>query len=628
MRFIVLFWLILFPVAVQAEELIRDYHSKITVREDGSLIVTETIKVIAEGREIKRGIYRDFPLMRTTFLGGKLPSHFSILSVKRDGVDEPWHSETKTEENYYRVYIGRSDVYLNSGVYTYDITYSIPKQIFFFDKYDELNWNAIGTGWVFPIEQASAEIILPQGAEVTNFSAYTGKALSTAQNFTAQKQGNRLLITTTQPLKAYEGLTVAVAFPKSFVTPSPDMLGMDFFWKQHEGLQMMLAALIVLSFYYYSVWSKYGRDPRSRGLAPFYDAPEGISPAMAAYIHSMGDCSSQLCMTSALVSLGSKGYLTITEEGRKRYTIARVHDRPDRSPMSEDEQVLSGGIGESISIHSGSENLILVSSQLSAKLRELCLGQYFNNNTKWWLLGLVMFLASVGTLVARHENPEALGMGLVFASAFGGISCGVMCIGIKKLLTAPLSQKFGAIFMIIWSAGFSIGGFLGLWLLSNQISWLVVAVIMVMLAIVVVMRYTLKAPTRLGREVMDHLKGLQYYMSAVEEKVLQKFDPPQMSRELYEKYLPYAVALGVESKWADKFAISVAGAMVATAAAGVATAPYWYHGLSSGHGVFSPAGLVSNLGNAISAASTSNSSSSSGGGSSGGGGGGGGGGGW
>ena len=53
------FWM---ACGAQAEEVIRDYHADITVLPDDTLEVTETITVNAEGNDIKRGIFRDFPL--------------------------------------------------------------------------------------------------------------------------------------------------------------------------------------------------------------------------------------------------------------------------------------------------------------------------------------------------------------------------------------------------------------------------------------------------------------------------------------------------------------------------------------------------------------------------------------
>ncbi len=53
--------LLVLPVLAGADERILDFHSDIEVRSDGVIEVTETIRVRAEGRQIRRGIYRDYP---------------------------------------------------------------------------------------------------------------------------------------------------------------------------------------------------------------------------------------------------------------------------------------------------------------------------------------------------------------------------------------------------------------------------------------------------------------------------------------------------------------------------------------------------------------------------------------
>ena len=122
---------------------------------------------------------------------------------------------------------------------------------------------------------------------------------------------------------------------------------------------------------------------------------------------------------------------------------------------------------------------------------------------------------------------------------------------------------------------------------------------------------------------MDALDGFRLYMQVAEKDRLNLLNPPERTPALFEKYLPYALALDVEQDWSEQFA-DVLSAAQQTDAAG----PGWYRGTTA----------YSNLGNAlgsafsgaVSSASTSpgSSSGSGGGGSSGGGGGGGGGGGW
>jgi uncharacterized membrane protein len=140
----------------------------------------------------------------------------------------------------------------------------------------------------------------------------------------------------------------------------------------------------------------------------------------------------------------------------------------------------------------------------------------------------------------------------------------------------------------------------------------------------------MSAPTKAGRALMDRIAGFEQYLSITEEDRLEAMHPPEKTPELFERYLPYAIALGVEIHWADKFAAVLAAAEADPARQGNTFG--WY----SGHGnVWSDPGrfagtVGSSLASSISSASTApgSSSGSGGGGSSGGGGGGGGGGGW
>jgi uncharacterized membrane protein len=137
------------------------------------------------------------------------------------------------------------------------------------------------------------------------------------------------------------------------------------------------------------------------------------------------------------------------------------------------------------------------------------------------------------------------------------------------------------------------------------------------------------APTLEGRAVMDRIAGFHQYLGITEEHRLDTLHPPDKTPELFERYLPYAIALEVENRWAERFATVLAAA----AAAGAAHTATWYSG--PGNMWDDPEGFASTVGSSldstVSSAATSPSSSSSGssgGGSSGGGGGGGGGSGW
>jgi hypothetical protein len=88
----------------RADERILSFDSTITVNRDGTLEVSEAIRVRAEGKNIRRGIYRDFPTIYPRAGGGQVTVGFAFQSAKRDGTSEPWHAENLG--NGIRVYVG------------------------------------------------------------------------------------------------------------------------------------------------------------------------------------------------------------------------------------------------------------------------------------------------------------------------------------------------------------------------------------------------------------------------------------------------------------------------------------------------------------------------------------------
>ena len=153
--------------------------------------------------------------------------------------------------------------------------------------------------------------------------------------------------------------------------------------------------------------------------------------------------------------------------------------------------------------------------------------------------------------------------------------------------------------------------------------WLPLILPLLAVPIVLSSFWWIAAPTPEGRKVLDHIAGFKRYLSITEAERLDRMTSPRDTPELFEKYLPFAIALGVENRWAKRFA-GVLAAAQAQGQQGFA----WYSGSSSPWN--SPTSFVDNVGSSLSSAvgAASTAPGSSGGGSSGGGGGGGGGGGW
>jgi len=265
---------------VFADERILDYHSDILIHTDTGLTVTETIRVRAEGNDISRGIYRDFPTRYKDRLGNHYRAGLDVLDVQRNGAPEPFHTEKRA--NGVRIYIGSSDRYIRNGVHEYRLRFHTSRQLGFFEDYDELYWNVTGNGWVFPIDHASARIELPTEVEAGDLQTafYTGP--QGANDKQAQSQivnGRTVVFNTTRGLRAYEGLTVAVGWPKGLVEEPGTTLKAAYFLQDNGAALVLLIGLLAPLCWYLWAWNRFGRDPKKGIIIPRFKPPVGLTPA-------------------------------------------------------------------------------------------------------------------------------------------------------------------------------------------------------------------------------------------------------------------------------------------------------------------------------------------------------------
>jgi uncharacterized membrane protein YgcG len=277
--------------------------------------------------------------------------------------------------------------------------------------------------------------------------------------------------------------------------------------------------------------------------------------------------------------------------------------------------------------------------KLFDELKRRYLTTMFTNNYGWSSVGLllwVLFTAALALSVFMSYGSD-LGGAMLFGTGFAAPAVAMMMAFVLGLVTGR-TGILAFLFGFLFSGAFAIAGFAVLLgavhtATGSILSLYALAILApILVAPVVGFAYhILKAPTVQGRKVMDEIEGFRQYLGVAEEDRLNYLHPPEKTPELFERYLPYAVALDVENRWAEKFA----GVLAAAAAAGAATAA-WYAGdrLSNNDWGNFASRVGDSLASTVASASTApgssggGSSGSGGGGSSGGGGGGGGGSGW
>ncbi|PLX36233.1 MAG: DUF2207 domain-containing protein [Hyphomicrobiales bacterium] len=631
------FAVLLSALPAAAAEQILFYGSDIVVEQSGDLVVTETIRVRAEGGEIKRGIFRDFPVRNVEPNGLYTKVGFEILEILRDGKAEPYHTERIND--YVRIYIGDANVFIETGEYLYTIRYRTTRQIRFFKDYDELFWNVTGTRWSFPIMRAVATIHLPVGAEIMQSAGYTGGYGASGSDYRVTASSNsQIQFEATRILLAGEGLTVAVGFRKGILDAPSES---DQFLRQmldNLGFVLMGGGGLGLAAFFSLIWASIGRDPPRGTIIPLFEPPEGLSPAAVSYLHFMGfkssGSSSTKAFIAALLSLAVKGRLTIDDTDKKKIAVEKGEG--DEYGLPSGERAIWNALLKKRDrfVFERANGTTVKSAQSrfrSALLREHE-GIFFKNNVFYVVIGVVFTIAAVvGYFVFQLPNEDQV-FGVLIGLACGAGGTFVFSAGMRRLLgwIPGGGSKLLGILLTVLGAVILIFGFLAI--VGGTSGWgaLVSFIALLMGAMNIAFFHLVRAPTVVGRKVMDDVEGFRLYLETAEAERMNMKDAPDMSEKLFESYLPYAVALGVEKPWSKALAAHIARTVPNPDT--YHYHPYWYRGSDFQPDRFSTAasGLVSSIGASVSSAmpKSSGSSGSGGGGFSGGGGGGGGGGGW
>ena len=615
-RFFLALFLSIFGSIFAQEERITFFGSKIDV-DSTSITVTENINAFSQGVNIRRGIFRTLPLKRT-INGKNIHVKYDILSVKMNGLTTNYHTETEDEN--LKIYVGSENNFLTPGVeYEYEIKYKTENQIGFFKNYDELYWNVTGNDWDFKIDSVSATVNLPVKAKIIQNSCYTGTYGSSENNCSSSINANSITWKA-KNLSYHEGLTVAVGFNKGIVKMPPPP---SFFEK--FGLFLALF-LIILGFAYflYNSWVKYGIDPVKPTVYPQFNVPNNLSPASLAYLKN--EYIDQNYITASIVNLAVKGFIKIKEAKEEQffgykdiYIIQKL--KGTNNPLPTEEIKIMNGFfkgKDEIQIDGEyDENIASTMSDYTANLKfqhSNFIDEGSNSLKLFFPLLFVLAIAGISFFMSYKMSPDS---DFIY---YGNIL--LVATTIAFIITFFIKKGKDVVY---WLLGI-VFGVLSIFILikmmvdeniSYTFNYYITYLFLIFgIALLFVYREYIKKPSIEKLTIQSLIDGFKMYMSAAENETLKFHNPPQMTPELFEKFLPYAIVMGVDDIWGDKFQKTMINS----------SEQYqtnWYVGRNFQFNNFSGS-FGSAFTNSITTASTSSSSGSGGGGFSGGGGGGGG----
>lgn len=558
------------PARAQRSLVIEDFTATIAIGTDGAIEVTETIRPRFTGSW--NGLYRTIPVRYKTPQGLDYRLKLDVHDVS-DGSGRALRYESSRERHYRKLKIWVPDAV--DATRTVVLRYRVDNGLRFFEDHDELYWNVTGDEWEVPIEQAHAYISLPAAAEGVRVATFTGGYGSQEEAARWRQNGSTVAVDTTRALSFREGLTVAVAWNPGVVSrPSAIARGAE-----TASDNWMLLIPVLVAGLMGRHWWKYGKDPARETIAVQYEPPETLTPAeLGTLVDNRPDMRD---VTATIVDLAVRGFLRIREEQTSRFF----------------------GLGTKTDY----ELLLLrPSSQwegLFPHETKLLKGLFPSTNDQP--------VASDGA-VSRVRVSD---LHNTFYTHLQGIKTGIY----DRLIARGYYRRRPDTVLVLWLVGAAgvLAAGLGLAAVVDRGGVPFVAAVL-SAAVVAVFGVLMPARTVAGARARERVLGFQEFLDRVEADRLERM---VRTPEMFERFLPFAMALGVERNWARAFD-------------GIYTqAPSWYGGAHTG--TFSPrlfaaslADLSSDTSSAMSSSPRSSGGSGFSGGSSGGGFGGGGGGGF
>lgn len=541
---------------------IKDFQSTVTVQTDSSLLVEEKITADAGNLPDKHGIFYVLPTETKTDKG-IIKTPVSLVSITDfNGSPVKYSQSTSNFDHTVTWKIGDPDVSV-TGVNYYKIVYSVKNAVRSQTAdFDELYWNLSGYFWDIEIDKFSANVIFPKGANKDNSKIYlySGNLGAKDNKFSGYEWigENNLQVSSNQTLAARQGITASITFPKGFVKPYQP----GFFETYGDYLWFLIAIAVFICAY--SVWNKYGKDPRvDKTVIPEFEIPENLTPMEVGLLAASGDFSDKL-ISASIVNLAVKKLIVIEEIkkiwafGKNDFKLKKIAPDSEFIKLTSPEKTLADKIFD------GKNEIML--SELK--------NEFYKN---------IPAIKNAGMDALKAKN-------LIYQSGL-------------TMRAAFVAAGFVVLF--------------GMFAAVAMGRWPLILALAISAATLFVFGALMPKRTPAGAELNWRIKGFRLYMETAEKYRARFYE----KENIFEKFLPYAIVLGMAKLWIKKMEEIYGKEYFA------AYHPVWYVGSIASFDADSFTTHMNSISSSI-ASNVGTASGAAGAGAAGGGGGGGGGGGW
>jgi uncharacterized membrane protein len=477
---------------------IQNFDVQVIVQPDSTIEVTETLTINFQG--LWHGIYRTIPVEYR----GSLGLNYTLF-LETEGVTDqdgnPLKYQVSQQGQYKQLKIFVPDA--EDVTRTIVIRYKALDALRFFPDHDELYWNVTGNETDAPIESASARIELPPGTTGMHAEAFTGGYGSRGQDADVKISGNVVEIRMPRALSYHEGLTAVVGWDKGFVRPPSSLEKISMFLRSNWPFAFPTVAFVFMAWFWYSN----GRDPRRNPISVQYQPPDKLTPGEAGTL--VDNEVAMRDITATIVDLAVHGYLKIEQQDtsqalglvhHKTFIFHRTKGASEWTTLKAHEQELlsalfDGGADDAVSLADLQNRFYVHLASIRNRIFDgLMASKFYKRRPD-----------------TMHQGYLVLGIGIAVASFF---------------LTGPASSALGMSPVTIIVSGILTG------------------------AIVAAFGHFMSARTVAGERELEKVLGFEDFLARVEKDQIERM---VKTPDMFEKYLPYAMALHVEKKWAGAF---------------------------------------------------------------------------
>lgn len=495
------------------------YDSNITVNQDGSLDIQETLVYVYDSGSFHRGTrfwdtnrLEDITNIQVTELSNGLEIPYRKTSYDPDdstsGTPLTYGvQDTGGQKSVRWVYPYTPDTSGSSK--TFRLSYHVDGAVRVYSDRDEFDWYAVPPDWQGAINSSRVQVTFPQGFDANSLAA--GAISSIPRNAEVSKAGNQITWTATGNLQS-TGFEVGTQLPKGILNATiPSWQAaqdrMDVYNQKTRPiidlgiliLSLLIAVLGVL--WVVRRWYTKGRDKPTKLFSDYItEPPSNLPPGLVGTL--IDESADVRDVIATVVDMGRKGNLTIQETKEQGFLTSsqdfqykRVGNKVDYRFEEMLMDSMFGG-GNDVSL-SGLKNTFY--SKLppiyDEMYKSLVALKYFPENPK----------------TVRSRN---------IAAGFGLMVLGAILFGIGITV--------GLVFTTI---GFLPGIAVGL----IGLAWVITAGAM-------------PRRTDFGAEETAKWRAFGNYLSQI-----QKYTDVQAAADKFQQYLPYAVALGIEQQLIHQF---------------------------------------------------------------------------